>query len=163
MAAKVVNDQQHGNRGGGTLHANADGSTAGFMSTAIKTKLDSINSDQLDDDCVKITFQTADATPSVQDLYTIPDNCVADLWIEATAYGGSGFGGAGYVRQMTVKKVSGTPSTVGTAIPVTDRESNALMAFTLGRTGSVAQVTATGIAATNINWTVKAWVLLGTT
>lgn len=39
----VINDTQHGNRGGGALHANATTSTAGFMSGADKTKIDAIN------------------------------------------------------------------------------------------------------------------------
>lgn len=38
----LATDAQHGNRGGGALHANATGAVAGFMSAADKTKLDGI-------------------------------------------------------------------------------------------------------------------------
>lgn len=38
----TVSDAQHGNRGGGTLHAVATPSVAGFMSAADKTKLDAL-------------------------------------------------------------------------------------------------------------------------
>lgn len=38
----VISDSQHGTRGGGTLHANATTSVAGFMSATDKTKLDGI-------------------------------------------------------------------------------------------------------------------------
>lgn len=38
----LATDAQHGNRGGGSLHANATTSTAGFMSAADKTRLDGI-------------------------------------------------------------------------------------------------------------------------
>lgn len=38
----AIDDTQHGNRGGGTLHADATTSVDGFLSAADKTKLDSI-------------------------------------------------------------------------------------------------------------------------
>lgn len=40
----LATDAQHGNRGGGGLHANATGATAGFMSAADKTALDAVSS-----------------------------------------------------------------------------------------------------------------------
>ena len=38
----VISDSNHGNRGGGTLHATATTSVAGFMSAVDKTKLDNV-------------------------------------------------------------------------------------------------------------------------
>ena len=38
----TINDTQHGDRGGGSLHATATQSTAGFMGSADKTKLDAL-------------------------------------------------------------------------------------------------------------------------
>jgi hypothetical protein len=42
LPAARFNDTAHGNRAGGTLHAAATGSVAGFMSAADKTKLDGV-------------------------------------------------------------------------------------------------------------------------
>lgn len=42
ISVNVISDTQHGTRGGGTLHAVATTSTAGFESAADKTKLDGI-------------------------------------------------------------------------------------------------------------------------
>jgi hypothetical protein len=42
ISVGVITDSQHGTRGGGTLHANATTSVAGFLSATDKTKLDGI-------------------------------------------------------------------------------------------------------------------------
>lgn len=42
IAVGTINDAQHGTRGGGTLHAEATTSTAGFLSAADKTKLNAL-------------------------------------------------------------------------------------------------------------------------
>lgn len=41
----VINDTRHGDRGGGSLHANATTSVAGFLSATDKTKLDRVAND----------------------------------------------------------------------------------------------------------------------
>ena len=46
--AGTLTDTQHGNRGGGSLHAVATTSVAGFMSATDKTKLDGITGDDWD-------------------------------------------------------------------------------------------------------------------
>jgi len=43
LLASSFTDTSHGTRGGGTLHANASDTTAGFMSATDKSKLDSIS------------------------------------------------------------------------------------------------------------------------
>ena len=48
----VINDIQHGTRGGGTTHAAATTSVAGFMSATDKTKLDGVPSQTPDDTLV---------------------------------------------------------------------------------------------------------------
>jgi hypothetical protein len=48
----LATDGQHGNRGGGSLHADATLSTSGFMSSADKTKLDSVEANAKDDQTI---------------------------------------------------------------------------------------------------------------
>lgn len=57
IAVGVINDTQHGTRGGGNLHAAATAGVAGFMSSVDKAKLDTVESNAKDDQvAVEVPF-----------------------------------------------------------------------------------------------------------
>jgi hypothetical protein len=66
----LATDAQHGNRGGGALHADATGATAGFMSAADKTKLDGIETGA--------TATTAQQESVTTEIITGTDQALAD-------------------------------------------------------------------------------------
>jgi hypothetical protein len=56
----LATDAQHGNRGGGALHADATTSVAGFMSAADKTKIDAVSGTNTGD----VTLGAIGSTPN---------------------------------------------------------------------------------------------------
>ena len=82
--ARSDHTHSHGARGGGTLHAVATGATAGFMSSADKTKLDGLSgggdADAIHDNVAgEIAAVTLKGSPVGADLLLIEDSAAANV------------------------------------------------------------------------------------
>lgn len=99
--------------------------------------------------------QTSNATPVNAFTWTIPDEAVSSITVEASAIRSDGSVTASYIRRCRIKRDGGTV-TVGTVAEVyTDEEGGFSAAdVTINNSGSTGRVQVTGIAATTIDWVV---------
>lgn len=150
----LASDAQHGNRGGGALHAVAVANGAnGFMSGTDKAKLDGLTAlTQLSG-----SVETNDATPTTLMSFTPSDNSaeVVDVLIVGRRKSGSGGDGdsAGYRRTFTVRRTSGTTSLVGSATDGHTAESVAGWDVGVSIASPAVNITVTGAASTLVRWT----------
>jgi len=135
----------HGSRGGGTLHAVATPSTAGFMSAADKTTLDGLVTEN--------TLTTVNATEATIATIAIPaDTAVlVEAYIVAKEAGGVR---AGYVARALIYRTGAGAATVQGAVQSDfSRESNGALDVNIDVDGgNNGRVRVTGLAATTINW-----------
>ena len=145
--ARAAHTHAHGVRGGGTLHAAATASVAGFMSAADKVKLDNLGETQDD------TVQTTDATvtnlgtftPAVSTAYTV------EALVTGKKSGDTQM--AGYkLLAMFRKNGAGTITQVGTTLVVGQNEDDAAWDATLDGSAGDIRLRVTGVAATTIDW-----------
>lgn len=125
IAVGEISDAQHGNRGGGLLHAAATTSVAGFMSAADKTKLDGIE-DDADVDAKDVQVSANDATSGFLIQKIVPgtgititelnDGAAETLQISA------GGGGGGALDAFSAYDSLGTQSFTGTVTVNIDQE-----------------------------------------
>lgn len=134
----------HGSRGGGTLHAVATPSVAGFMSAADKTNLDSL--------FTLSTVTTSDATETTLATIAIPND--TSVLIEAHIVANDSSERAGYVLRALVYRIgAGAAAIEGQPQDPFVRESTATMDATIDVDGgNNARIRVTGIAATVVNW-----------
>lgn len=98
----TISDTQHGSRGGGTLHANATTSVAGFESAADKTNLDT----------------------NTADLAAATSAATANQLVRRNGTAGASFGGtlaAAAVTASGAVNISGAATTIGTNGTTIDR------------------------------------------
>lgn len=141
----------HGARAGGTLHAVATTTTAGFMSSTDKAKLDGVPT------AAGGSKQTADATPTSALVIATATNYSEVITVDVIARKqGAGGNTGGYKLVGTFRNIDGVVTQVGTTTAVATHETDAAWdaAFTISSPNVV--VTVTGAAATTINWQVIA-------
>jgi hypothetical protein len=146
----------HGNRGGGTLHAVASSSTAGFMSAADKAKLDLITDfSNLLLTTINGSGQTTDATPNTLATQFVPVNGEG-YFVELIAIGTKADGSQAGVYKVlgAYRRVGGVTSLVGALNLLFTAEDDAAWDATLVITANNIRPQVTGKAATTINWQV---------
>lgn len=152
----LATDAQHGVRGGGTQHAEATTSVAGFMSAADKTKLDGLVSEST----LEGTTSTSDATVTAVLSWTPTDNTTEALEVVVVARRKSGTGSDGdsavYFQRLGVRR-NGSTAILPSAAPAVSHSAESEDVAGWAVDVSVAaspQVTVrvTGAAATVVNW-----------
>ena len=151
-----ISDTQHGTRGGGTLHAVATTSVAGFMSAADKTTLDSITTEL----SIVDTGSTVGATTDTLSDYIVPLDTSVVYEVVVKGRDSAGLTN-GYRLFGTFKNVSGTVTQIGSTSVMARREDAGLGAAsaTLVISGTTVQTQVTGVAAKTITWRTRATVL----
>ena len=145
--ARSDHQHAHGVRGGGTLHAEATTSTAGFLSAADKTKLDGLLAETAG--AAKVT--TTDATPTELLRWT-PTNQTAEL-VELDVVGKrlTANEAAGYRIIATITRHDGVTRIVAQTALVT-HEDIAGWAVTVAASSPAISVTVTGAGGSTIDW-----------
>lgn len=140
----LASDAQHGARGGGTTHATATSSVAGFMSASDKASRPD-----------PFTVSTTDATPTVAGSIPLNDNTV--YWFEAhvIARGTAGVERAFYIREIRAHRQGGGGATLGSVFSAHTDETTGALNFVFGTSGNNVTLVVTGLAATAINWSVE--------
>lgn len=154
----VIDDTQHGARGGGALHQVASRVDDGFMSAADKEKLDGLTAQN------QVTqtgsfVATSDATPTTLLTFTPDDHTseVVDLLVVGSRKSGGGANGdtGCYRRIFGVKRVDGTTSLVGAVTSDHTTEDAGAGAWDVSVTvvSPAVIIQVTGAAATIVQWT----------
>jgi hypothetical protein len=147
--ARSNHTHAHGNRGGGTLHAVATTSVAGFMSSADKTKLDSLASETVTAGSAK----TTDATPTNILQWTPTNQTGEAVELVVCAKRSAAAEGGAYGKAFCVVRFDNVTSQVGTTQNRwTDIESSAGMDVAVIISSPNVIVRVTGIAAQTIDW-----------
>lgn len=150
--ARSDHGHAHGNRSGGTLHATASSSTAGFMSATDKANLDEVYDYFLGTANMEVVTTTA--TPTLLHRFS-PDYDTTELvqvfvWARRL---GNATGAAGYVRYATFFTPDGSTLTqVGSTASVATMETDAAWDVTVSAVGTSVDIMVTGAAATTITW-----------
>lgn len=149
--ARSDHTHAHGDRDGGTLHAAATTTKAGFLSAADKVKLDGLAAETISTGETK----TNDATPTVVLEWTPVDKTVEVVRLSVCGVKTGAVDAAGYTVDLTVRRFDGTTSIIGST-PGVVHESAAAWAITVAAASPKVVVTVTGVAATIINWKAQA-------
>lgn len=144
----------HGVRSGGTLHAVATKTDAGFMSAADKTKLDGLLAETVSQGDIK----TTDATPTQVLEWTPADDTAENVDLRVVALKAGSVDTGGYHLRLTVRRIAGVTSIIDQDRLVPDHESAEAAAWdvTVAASSPKILVTVTGTAASNIWWLVQA-------
>lgn len=143
----------HGNRGGGSLHAVATTSAAGFLSAADKTKLDGLASETISTGSV----ETTDATPTQILTWTPTDDSaeVVELFVVGKEKNAGNAGG--YHRKFVVRRHDTVTALVGTVDTLgADKEDTAGWDITVAVSSPAVIVTVTGAAGDTAVWQAQA-------
>jgi len=151
-----ISDTQHGTRGGGTLHAVATTSVAGFMSAADKTTLDQLSTETN----IVATGSTVGAVTAVLSSFTTVTDTGYFFEVNIRGFDGT-FRTNGYKLAGVFKNVGGVLSQVGTTSVVVSREDAGITAAsaTLVISGTTIQTQVTGVAAQTMSWRSRATVV----
>jgi len=146
--ARSNHTHSHGARGGGTLHADATITVAGFLCAADKVKLDALVAEVV----AAYEIQTTDATPTKIHGF-IPTNLTCET-VEVTVAGKvlGGNGGVGIRRSFTVQRNDGTTTQVGATSEVWTHRTTGTEDVTISLSSPDVNIHVTGLAGTTIDW-----------
>lgn len=153
----LATDAQHGVRGGGTQHAVATQSVAGFQSAA-----DKIKSDNFAGDTVNVTTQTTNATPFDLTAYTPADGKAVTLNLMVTARKLDGTASGHFQIVGGFRRTGGTVTQEGSTKVVAFAFSAGLTTLdaTFSVTGTAINVRVTGVLTTTIDWRAQGTVVI---
>lgn len=154
--ARADHQHAHGARAGGTLHANATTTTAGFLSGADKVKVDALET------AFSGTAITGSDTPAPCGTYTPADGETVIVTVMVAARQRSGLMSAGYLIAGTFERSGATTSQVGATTALATHEDDTLFNATFDVSAAALRVIVTGKVATDLNWVCKARVVTAT-
>lgn len=152
----LATDAQHGNRGGGAIHAAATQSVNGFMISTDKAKLDNLAGDSFN-----VTTTTTNATPFDITAYTPADLHAVSLQVSITARKSDGTAAGSFLLYGGFRRSGGTVTQVGTTKVVAfvaDTGFTVDATFTI--TGTAINVNVTGVTGTTIAWRAQGSVVI---
>lgn len=151
--ARSDHTHAHGNRGGGTLHAEAvAGGDAGFLSGDDKMKLDHMG------DTFSGTVRTNDATPTEILAVGTNNNTVTVIEAHVSAMKSTNDTGAGFVVVGTFRNTAGVATQLGATTALAGHADAGAAGWSVAfvTSGGDVSLEVTGAAATIINWRAQA-------
>lgn len=152
--ARSDHTHSHGDRGGGTLHAEASTNAAGFMSAADKVKLDAMAADVVSTHTTVTT--DAVATKLAEWTQDSPSTEVVEVMIAGKKSGAAE--GVAYTLSAGFRRHDGTAAQIGATLAGLTVEDAGISgcAVSISVVASPAvTVLVTGVAATTINWAAR--------
>lgn len=144
----VISDAQHGTRSGGTTHAGATQSVAGFLSATDKAKLDNLSGSSFNQ-----AVQTLNASLTPIAIYTPTDNTAVTIQATVTARKSDGTAAGGFRLFGVFRRSGGTTTQVGSTLTMAHSYDTGFnIDATFGTSGTTVNVDVTGIVGTTIDW-----------